>query len=157
MNTIHTLYVILFHLTFNLTNLIYSFPLIPSEKCILSLLLEETSSLNLLLAWVDQCSPTFQQNNKLYDTDRKNEWVRPYHADLWIYVLDTVHNDCNKIKLWAGTAWPTGTTGEHFFFTVGKKCCRGQGSGTLYMGQIRFKWPTLKWIHCYIHIIVHSE
>ena len=69
-----------------------------------------------------------------------------------MYVLDTVYNDHNKINLWAGIAWPAGTSGEHFcvtlqrvlFFTVGMNCCRGLWSGTVYMGQIRLKCPTLK-------------
>lgn len=29
-------------------------------------------------------------------------------------------------------------------FTVGMNCCRGQRSGTVYMGQIRLKCPTLQ-------------
>jgi len=117
-------------------------------------LLDETSSLNLLLAWVDQCSPTFQQNNKCYKNDKK-EWVSEAisHRFINMYVLDTVYND------WASTACPAGMSGEHFcvilqrvlFFTVGMNCCRGQRSGTVYMGQIRLKCPTLKRIHCYTH------
>ena len=44
-----------------------------------------------------------------------------------MYVLDTVHNDCNKINLWAGTAWPTGTTGEHFFLQWERSAVEARG------------------------------